>query len=363
MTLALQRRVAGGMDYEERAQFAIWVERQGGRVHRWLPLIGGVAYSLPRDKSPVGVLRAGTWDEPDVIVRALDLQSTTQPRRATWNVVAVQAPSLWDQTEGEDVAIAIVDTGVDLDNPGLRVRGGYNAIEPGEPPEDDNGHGTHVAGIAAGKWDTGTGVAPQAAVLPVKVLDSQGVGSLSDVVDGLHWCLQRQAPIINLSLGASQATQSMKAAVEALWKAGLLVLAAAGNAGPRCNTVAYPAKWPETVAVAASTQASSIATFSSRGSQVDIAAPGQSILSLWLDGTTRYLSGTSMATPHVSGVAALLWSVVSRTSGSRRQPRDLIQPLLEGSNRLPDFPSVAQGHGLVQALNSFNILKASHDAD
>ncbi len=345
------------MDHEELVQFAIWVERQGGRVHRWLPLIGGLAYSLPSDKSPVRVLRAGTWDEPDVIVRALDMHSATHPSKTTWNVVAVQAPSLWDQTQGEHVEIAVVDTGVDLDSPALHVRDGYNAVEPGEPPEDDNGHGTHVAGIAAGKWDTGTGVAPRAAVLPVKVLDSQGVGSLSDVVDGLHWCLQRRAPIINLSLGASQETQTMKAAVEALWEAGLLIVAAAGNAGPRCNTVSYPAKWPEVVAVAASTQTASIAAFSSRGSQVNIAAPGQSILSLWLNGTTRYLSGTSMAAPHVSGVAALLWSVANGTSNSLRQPRDLIRPLLEGSSPLPDYPSVAQGHGLVHALDSFNLLK------
>jgi subtilisin family serine protease len=356
--LRSRRRVAGGMDFEERAQFAIWVERQGGRVHRWLPLIQGLAYSLPAERRPIRAYRAGTWDEPDVIVRALGAQSTALAPETTWNLRAIEAPLLWDRSKGAGVEIAIVDTGIDLDHPGLHhVADGYNALAPGDSPDDDNGHGTHVAGIAAGEWETGSGVAPEATVLPVKVLDDQGMGSLSDVVDGLHWCLQRRAPIINLSLGSSQPTQSMKAAIEALWEAGLLVVAAAGNEGPRCSTVSYPAKWEEVLAVAASTESSLIATFSSRGSQVDVTAPGQSILSLWPDGGVRYLSGTSMAAPHVSGAAALLWDLASHLPTPLSQTRELARPLLEGSCPLPGFTCEAQGQGLLHALASAALLE------
>lgn len=349
-----RRRVAGGMGFEERAEFAIWVERQGGRVHRWLPLIEGLAYSLPTAMAPVTTFREGTWDEPDVIVRALGVSAAP----AAWNLRAVEAPEVWEFSKGAGVEIAIVDTGVDLDNPGFpHIAEGYNALAPGTPPDDENGHGTHVAGIAAGKWDGGSGVAPEATVLPVKVLDGQGMGSLSDVVDGLHWCLQRRVPIVNLSLGSSQATQSMKAAVEALWEAGVLVVAAAGNEGPRCSTVSYPARWEEVIAVAASTESSTIATFSSRGSQVDVTAPGQSILSLRPDGGLQYMSGTSMAAPHVSGAAALLCDLASRLSAPLDQARDLTRSLLEGSYPLPGFSYVAQGHGLLHALASASLLR------
>ncbi|HHT27702.1 MAG TPA: S8 family serine peptidase [Firmicutes bacterium] len=342
------RRIAGGMDPDELVEFVVWVERQGGHVIKWLPLICGVCYIIPADKATVRSLRTGTWDEQDIRVYALAQGVETSTPAPTWNLTAIQAPALWPRTQGRGIQVAVVDTGVDLANPDLpHILPGYNVINPQAPPQDDNGHGTHVAGIVGGTWADGSGVAPEADIVPVKVLDAFGAGSLSDVVDGLNWCLQQNIPIINLSLGAPQGTESMRAAILALAAAGVFIAAAAGNDGPRQNTVAYPAYWSETLAVGASTQNDRIANFSSRGPQVDVVAPGQAITSTWLGGTTRVLSGTSMAAPHVAGGAALLWSLVA-AAGQGGKPADLQATLQETCRPLPGYTADAAGHGLIQ---------------
>lgn len=342
------RRVAGGMDPDELVNFAVWVERQGGHILKWLPLVKGLCYVVPAHRLILRNMGVGAWDEQDVRVYALGNNTNIPVATPAWNLTAIQAPDLWPRTQGEGVQVAVVDTGVDLDNPGLpHVAAGYNVLQSDAPPDDDNGHGTHVAGIVAGHWDSGSGVAPEAVVVPVKVLDEYGSGSLSDVVDGLHWCLQHRVPIINLSLGAPQAAETLHAAVAALAIAGLLVVAAAGNEGPGNNTVGYPAAWPETLAVAASTQTGRIAEFSSRGPQVDVTAPGQSIVSTWPGGGTKMLSGTSMATPHVSGGAALLWSLALQKQ-KYANPVELSPFITSTCCVLPGYPPDAQGKGLIQ---------------
>jgi minor extracellular protease Epr len=354
--MALMRRIAGGMDGEELTQFVVWVQRQGGQVFRWLPLIGGVAYGLPEGKAGARALSAGAWDENDVRVYAL-AQGHDGGEQPAWNLVAVEAPSLWDRVRGRGVEIAIVDSGIDLHHPGLpHIADGYNAIDPGQPPEDDNGHGTHVAGIAAGDWCGGSGVAPEATVVPVKVLDSSGSGALSAVVDGLTWCRDRGIPIINMSFGAREYTQTMRAAISALWARGLVIVAAAGNEGPRADTVSFPARWQETMAVAASTADGRIADFSSRGPQVDLAAPGQSIVSTWPGGGTRALSGTSMAAPHVSGGVALLLELGRHLRGASAEPQELVGPVLSSCMPLLGFGAQAQGQGLLQVAAAAGLL-------
>lgn len=354
-----EQRIVGGMEPEELLHFSLWVERQGGRVIRRLPLIRGLAYCLPAGRMMTRALRSGTWDEPDARVYALTHagQEIVSPE-LPWNLVAVQAPLVLDKARGSGIKIAIVDSGIDLHHPGLpHTAEGYNALDPETSPEDDNGHGTHVAGIAAGNWQDGSGVAPEATIVPVKVLDSSGSGNLSDVVDGLNWCLSRNIPIVNMSLGSPRDTQTMRAAVAALWEAGLLAVAAAGNEGPRLGTVSFPARWPEVLAVAASTQDGRIAEFSSRGPQVDLAAPGQSILSTWPGGGTRTLSGTSMAAPHVSGGAALLMELSQKSGYPAVRPGEVIRLLLDGCSKLAGYGSSAQGRGLLQLAASVSLLQ------
>ena len=174
---------------------------------------------------------------------------------------------------------------------------------------DDFGHGTHVAGIAAAATNNGIGIAGiswGARVMPVKVLDQYGNGWYSDIADGIVYAADNGAKIINLSLGGAAASQTLCQAAAYAQQKGALLVAAAGNAGA---AVLYPAACDGVLAVAATDRSDQRASFSNYGPEVDLAAPGVDIYSTWpwLDGYFTK-SGTSMAAPHVSGVAALVWS-------------------------------------------------------
>lgn len=232
------------------------------------------------------------------------------PQAVPWGVVAVGAPDAWQTTRGQGVRVAVMDTGVDLRHPDLRpnLAGGFNALSPGRDPADDNGHGTHVAGVVAAADNAVgvVGVAPAARLYAVKVLDRWGVGFLSDLVHGLEWCVRERMQVVNLSLGTSLENETFREAVRQAAAAGIVLVAAAGNDGPGGDTVSYPARYPEVVAVAACDRTGRLASFSSRGPQVSLAAPGVDIPSAWPGSEYRTLSGTSMAAPHVAGAAALL---------------------------------------------------------
>ena len=174
---------------------------------------------------------------------------------------------------------------------------------------DDFGHGTHVAGIAAAATNNGIGIAGVswgARVMPVKVLDQYGNGWYSDIADGIVYAADNGAKIINLSLGGAAASQTLCQAAAYAQQKGALLVAATGNAGA---AVLYPAACDGVLAVAATDRSDQRASFSNYGPEVDLAAPGVDIYSTWpwLDGYFTK-SGTSMAAPHVSGVAALVWS-------------------------------------------------------
>jgi subtilisin family serine protease len=178
---------------------------------------------------------------------------------------------------------------------------------------DDQGHGTHVAGTIAGlgRPINGTavyGVAPKARLMPVKVLDEQGGGSVSSIVEGINWATSHGAQVINMSLGAPEGSPSLRRAIQRALSRGVTVVAASGNEGPD-NGPSYPAAYPGVIAVAASDPNDRLAKFSSRGDYVSFIAPGVKILSSIPGGKYAELSGTSMACPHVSGLAALAVSL------------------------------------------------------
>jgi thermitase len=230
-----------------------------------------------------------------------------------WGLAKIQAPAAWDETTGaSDLIIAIVDTGVDLNHPDLndKIVAGWDFVHDDAIPQDDHGHGTHVAGIAAAESNNGQGVAGVswgALIMPIKVLDSNGDGYYSDVALGVTYACDHGAQIINLSLGGSEYSATLADAVEEAYEEGCLVLAAAGNGGG--NGVDYPARYPQVMAVAATNQSDVRAGFSDYGPEVEVAAPGVGIWStLWND-TYGWKDGTSMSTPYVAGLAALLWSV------------------------------------------------------
>jgi len=269
-----------------------------------------------------------------------------------WGVRRIRAPEVWTKTRGEGVKVAVVDTGIESTHPDLvgRVVGGYSAV--GSSFEDENGHGTHVAGIVAASGVPGGvfGVAPRAQLFAVRVLDAAGSGTLSDLIDGLSWTKRSGAHIVNLSLGSPSGHPLLERAIEALRASGMLVVAAAGNSGPELGTVGFPARYKGVIGVGASDPSDEIPAFSSRGAGVDVAAPGVAIRSTWIGGTYRTLTGTSMAAPHVAGASALLWSASPAA-------RTACAALLLTAERLACCSEAAQGRGLVQVESAYTKAK------
>ncbi|PTX58305.1 subtilisin/minor extracellular protease Epr [Melghirimyces profundicolus] len=259
------------------------------------------ALSLPKPK----VRRILTREEYEEAVRAAR-------QTLTWNIRRV-----WDGrppvTAGRGIRVGVIDTGIDLNHPDLRrnIRGGVNFVNPGRLPQDGNGHGTHVAGILAARSNRVgvVGVAPSAGLYTIKVLDNKGTGTLTDLIRGIDWGIDHRMHILNLSLAIGFDTPaSLVRAVNAAVNRGILVICAAGNSGNTRGTgdnIESPGRIPAAVAVAATNRSNRRASFSSTGSALDLSAPGVNIPSAYIDDRYAILSGTSMAAPHVSGVAAV----------------------------------------------------------
>jgi len=244
-------------------------------------------------------------------------QPSIQAETVPAGVAQIKATAAWGNSQGKGIRVGVVDTGIDFNHPDLKTNyaGGMSFV-PGAPtPMDDQGHGTHCAGtIAAAINGAGVvGVAPQASLYAAKVLDSNGSGQFSWVIAGIDWCIQNKMHIISMSLGGSSAPTALQTICNLAWNKGLLIVAAAGNAQnvqpvpPDTSNVGFPGKYKNVIAVSAIDSGNSIASFSSRGPEVDLCAPGVNVLSCAPGGAYATLSGTSMACPHVSGAAALTW--------------------------------------------------------
>lgn len=226
-----------------------------------------------------------------------------------WGVRRVRAPEAWAHTTGLHVRVGVVDTGVDFSHPDLKysLARGVNLLNRNAWPYDDNGHGTHIAGTiaAAGGPDGITGVAPKSIIFPIKAFDNNGAAYVSDIIQGIDWCVQNNMQIINMSFGMKKKSAAMEDVVVRATQAGVVIVASAGNDQKR-KSIDYPARLPETISVGATNREHRIASFSNLGSLIDIYAPGEQIRSSWLGGKHRRMNGTSMATSHVSGAIALL---------------------------------------------------------
>jgi len=226
-----------------------------------------------------------------------------------WGVQRIRAPEVWNRTTGYGVRVAVIDTGVDFSHPDLRhsLQRGINLLHRTMPPYDDNGHGTHITGTiaAANRLQGMIGVAPRAQVFPVKAFDYDGTAYVSDIILAIDWCVRNRIQVINMSFGMDHRSQSLENAVTNAWRSGLLVVASAGNDGKR-GAVDYPARSGYAIAVGALNRRGRVASFTNRSKQIDIYAPGERIYSSWPQGRRREMSGTSMATSHVTGAVALL---------------------------------------------------------
>lgn len=281
--------------------------------------------------------------DPDVVVQAIGEIGTaakpapkpkppppTPPGPAQvlpWGVDRIDAEAAHAAGyKGAGTRVAILDSGIQKDHPDLRVVAGVNYVsspiwKPARASNwaDDNGHGTHVAGTVAALDNTigVIGVAPAASLYAVKVLDSTGSGYLSWIISGLNWCVTNHIGVLNMSFGTTDNVQALQDACDAASAAGVKLVAASGNSG---SAVLYPAAYDSVIAVGALTNADQRAWFSCYGAQLDIAAPGVDILSTTIGSAYMQMSGTSMATPHVTGAIAL------RLSGNLYGTADDLSP-------------------------------------
>ncbi len=315
--------LAGAVAPEEKASVIIGfrekpdaalVRAHGGEVIHQYTIINAIAAKLP--VKAIEKLRTHakiSYVELDSVAYAL---GQTTP----WGVAKINATQVWNTNKGTGIKVAILDTGIQYNHPDLKanIKGGVNfagRVRDGNTnPKywtDKNGHGTHVAGIvAAADNDIGVvGVAPEAHLYAVKVLNDAGYGYYSDIVQGIEWSIENEMQIISMSLGGTSDSQALHEACDKAKDKGIVLVAAAGNSGdgdPKTDNVLYPAKYDSVIAVAATDSSDNVPSWSSDGKALDVAAPGVGIYSTYKGSSYATMSGTSMAAPHVTGTVALM---------------------------------------------------------
>jgi subtilisin family serine protease len=266
----------------------------------------------------------------------------------------------WEYTAGNAaIMIAVVDTGLNLNHPEFsgRVVAGYDFINNDADPMDDNGHGTHTAGIVAAGSNNGigmVGVCPQCSIMPVKVLNQNNAGTWSSVAKGVLYAVDQGARVINLSLGAAVSSQTLEEAIAYATAHDVLVVAAAGNMGT--DRKFYPAALDGVLAVSATDAQDSHWSLSNYGDYIDVAAPGYAIFSTYHDLSNyyqgyNYMSGTSMASPFVAGLAGLLLS-----QEAERTPADITKLITSTADKMGTSVDDAYfGHGRINVARALAV--------
>ncbi|QCJ42478.1 serine protease [Bacillus sp. S3] len=272
-------------------------------------------------------------------------------------VEMIQAPEVWRASRGKGMTIAILDTGCETDHIDLkdRIIGGRNFTKDDRGDQnnyrDYNGHGTHVAGTMAAIFnETGVvGVAPEANLLIVKVLDKKGSGQYEWIINGINYAIEQKVDIISMSLGGSADVPELHDVIKKAIANGILVVCAAGNEGDgrdSTDELAYPGAYNEVICVGAIGLNRKISEFSNSNKEVDVVAPGESILSTYLNGKYAKLSGTSMATPHVAGALALIKAISNQAFDRNLTEPELYAQLIRRTIPLGNSPKL-EGNGMV----------------
>ncbi|GIF39685.1 S8 family peptidase [Actinoplanes xinjiangensis] len=297
--------------------------------------------------------------EMDAPVYALGAPTGSDTYRAQqWDIPKIHTVEAWQKSTGAGVVVAVIDSGVDGTHPDLAANmvSGLDATTDREGATTDrHGHGTHVAGTIAAVTGNAvgiSGVAPDVKIMPVKVLGDNGSGNMSDTAEGITWAADHGAQVINMSLGGTQQVAAVSNAISYARSKGVTVIAAVGNSRQQGSPTSYPAADAGVIGVAATDSNDRVGVYSNAGNYVDVAAPGTDILSLAPGGQYKTMSGTSMASPHVAAVAALMKSY----QGSLTP--DQIEATLEksavdlgGAGFDNDF-----GNGRIDALAALNAL-------
>ncbi|QCT31646.1 S8 family peptidase [Bacillus velezensis] len=240
-------------------------------------------------------------------IRPLSAVQSSSYALPQWDIEPTQVKQAWKEgLTGKKVKVAVIDSGI-YPHDDLSIAGGYSAVNYTSSYKDDNGHGTHVAGIIAAKHDGYgiDGIAPDVRLYAVKALDRKGAGDLKSLLKAIDWSIANKMDIINMSLGTNADSKILHDAVDKAYKKGIVIVAAAGNDGNK-KPVNYPGAYSSVTAVSASTEKNGLAAFSTTGKQIEFAAPGTNITSTYLNQMYATADGTSQAAPHVTGMFALL---------------------------------------------------------
>ena len=270
--------------------------------------------SLYRDKIAESI-------EPNIIVKSLETFNLPDQNTWQWGLTMIQAPETWSDKSfnKRQVSIAVIDSGVDVDHPDLKdiLVEGYNFIDENTNVEDDFGHGTLITGIIAARKNEEKGIAglvSSCKVIPLKVLDSYGEGSIADLAEAIIYAADNGCEVINLALGTYEWSNVLDEAVKYAALKNCVLVAASGNNG--IEKPCYPAAFPSTIAVAAIDEFGQKCNFSNFGQHIDVSAPGKNIYSTTVNGKYEYITGTSAATAFVSGYAALICSGIKQDNES-----------------------------------------------
>ncbi|WP_013324323.1 S8 family peptidase [Gloeothece verrucosa] len=328
--------------------------------------VDGNVYTVSGDKAFITALRNSSlkeyveYIEPNYIYSALEVPNDPDYSKQ-WNFRSINVEKAWDETQGEGITVAVIDTGVsrvpDLEE--TEFVEGYDFVNDKNDATDDNGHGTHVAGTIAQSTNNNYGVAGiayKAKIMPLKVLSAGGGGTVADIAEAIRFAADHGADVINMSLGGGGESELMEQAIDYAYSKGVVIIAAAGNSGD--NASSYPARYPKVISVAALDAAGNKASYSNFGAGVDISAPGgdelAEILQETIDPQTGKaawvgLHGTSMASPHVAAVAALI-----KAEGIS-DPQEILEVLLQSSRKITEDPFNYYGAGQLDAAASVEL--------
>lgn len=345
------------------------LKNRGVRIVKDLALVQAVVVTAPNATTAKSLteLKDVARVEVDAVVKTAAVVSVPSPT-VPWGVDRIDADKAWSKSQGRNIKVAVLDTGIDRTHPDIQsnLGGGVSYVLDADGYDDYaayndyHGHGTHVAGtIAAATNSIGVvGVAPKSKVYGVKVLSDTGSGYVSDVIRGIDWSINNRMNVVNMSLAISAHVQALEDALVKASASNVAVVVAAGNSGdgdPLTNDVAYPAKYASAITVGATDSADAMGYFSADGDEVDVVAPGVNVLSTYVNGTYATMSGTSMATPHVAGTVALLLATNIPTKADLDRNRKWSVAELQNhlKQTADDFgiagKDVFYGHGLIDA--------------